>query len=122
MEVNSLFRLTLLVGLVFASLGGSHAANAETMIVVESEQALLISGGHDDIQVKSDKSHCPDEIDESVQTNPGSGCCIAACNAFQLSEPVISTFHRLPIQILVPSMVQSAEGLKPESVYRPPQA
>jgi len=122
LEVNSFFRLTLIVGLLFASLGGSHAANAGSMPIVESEQALFVSGEHDHIQVKSDQSHCPDENGETGPTNHASGCCIASCSAFQVTEPATSVFNRLPIQISVPWTVKSADGLKPEAIYRPPEA
>lgn len=122
MEVNSLFRLILIVGLLFASLGGSHAANVGSMLIVESEQALFVSGEHDHVQVKSDQSHCPDENGETGPTNHASGCCIASCSAFQVTEPATSVFNRLPIQISVPWTVKSADGLKPEAIYRPPEA
>lgn len=122
MDVNSLFHLIMIFGLLFASLGGSHAANAGSMLIVENEKALFVSGEHDHIQVKSDQSHCPDENGETGQANHASGCCIASCSAFQVTEPGMSAFNSLPVQISVPWTFNSADGLKPESIYRPPEA
>ena len=125
-HVNRFFRFFLVVGFLWALLAGAHGASMSSSAMAPGPHGGsatdIVTGAGAHSHVAGIQGHCQEKNGKTDKAGYGSDCCVAACSAFQVIEAASSSLAGLPVRVSGPWIEESAQGVKPESIYRPPEA
>ena len=120
-----LYKLVLIVALLMSAASGSHAGVAEAGLAVASGTAdtLPHSADEDVLMTGAHNDHCQkNKHTKSADHGHDAGCCIAACSAFEIVENGSAELAGARVQVALLWTLNSREGVRPERLYRPPEA